>query len=170
MGKQRPATLLIGAGGIGMLVGSVVADLDLRPVLVVVAVGLGLAAWHRLRFGTGKLFVIGILAAASVLFSIADFGTGEPVWSSSEYTGAESVGIWTFIASGVVVLIGVVWSSVRERPAESPSLWSYVFGKGAPSASARRSSPRSRAGRAGNGRRWRAPTGPRSPAPPAHRR
>lgn len=150
MGKRRIATLVIVAGGVGLLVGSFLLakfpgsdtfdrdsaiplvwtkDGDFHLSLGLSLILLGLAAWHFLRFGLGKLVVVGLLAAGALLFSLGDFGTGEAVWSSDEYSGDELVGIWLFISSAAVVLIGVVWSSFSERPA-GVTFGSYFFSEG----------------------------------------
>ena len=139
MGKQRNATLTIVAGGVGLLVGRILLissppdptwanDGDLHLSLGLNLVLLGLAAWHLMRFGLGKLVVIGLLAAGALLTSLSDPGSGPPAWSRG-YSGDELVGIWLFTASAVGVLLGVLWSYISERPTGSPTLWSYFFGE-----------------------------------------
>jgi hypothetical protein len=149
MEKRRDATLVIVAGGFGLLVGRVLLakfpgsdmfggdvpipqvwtkDADLRLSLALNLVLLGLAGWHFIRFGLGKLLVIGLLAAGALQFTIVDFGDGDLVWSEG-YSGDELVGVWLIIASAVVVLLAVVWSFVGERPA-SVTFSSYFFSEG----------------------------------------
>lgn len=144
---------MIIAGGVGLLVGRILLakfpgsdmfdidaaippvwtkDGDLQLSLGLNLGLLGLAAWHFKRFGLGKLIAIGVMAALALLTSVFDPGAGEPVWSRPDYAGDEIAGIWLFISSAAVVLIGVLWSYSSERPAGSATLWSYFFGGGPP--------------------------------------
>lgn len=151
MRKRRVATVVIIAGGVGLLIGAILGakfpgsdtfdpdaaippvwtkDGDLQLSLALNLLLLGLADWHFRRFGLGKLVVIGLLAAVFLMTSVFDPGSGDPVWSRDGYSGDELVGIWLFIASAVAALIGVLWSYFSERPAGSKTLWQYLFGGG----------------------------------------
>lgn len=151
--EERPATLVMIAGGVGLLVGRFLLangpgrlrhprgsrlgdpwwthDSDLGLSLALGLILVGLAAWHFWRFGLGKLILIGLLAVGALMTSVGDPGSGPPVWRrEGYYSGDELVGIVLFIASAVVVLVGVVWSLVTEAPVGSKSLWSFLFGAG----------------------------------------
>jgi hypothetical protein len=123
MDEKRVASLVILAGGVGLVVGRmlfVVSRHDggdfwsVWTAFVYFSLGLsliliGLATWHFLRFGVGTLVATGLLAVVALLFTLNDFVDGDPVWSRG-YSEAELVGSWLIIASTVMVLIGVLWS------------------------------------------------------------
>jgi len=134
--RWRVATLVMAAGGAGMLVG--------RPLYVFSPPGpvwtsdaayplalilIGLAAWHFWRFGLGKLVTIGLLAAGGLQFTLFDVGAAPPAWERG-YSGVELVGIWLFCGSAGVVLLGVVWSYLIERPADNAPIGSHPFSDG----------------------------------------
>ncbi len=150
VGNRRLASLGIVAGGTGMLVGRLLLangpgsdsfgrdrpipppwydDPDLQLFLGFNLLLLGLAGWHLAKYGTGKLLVIIVIAALTMLVTLFDPADGEPVWSQG-HTGDELVGAWLSIASASVVLVAALWSSFRERPAGAKSLAQYVFGGG----------------------------------------
>lgn len=124
LGDLRIASVVMIAGGLGMLVGRPLAEFDPPgPVwtrdaafplaLILVA----LATWNFLEFGSRKLLAIGLLAAGGLLFTVYDVGAAPPVWDRG-YAGVELVGIWLFCASAVVVLLGALGSAVTECRAE----------------------------------------------------
>ena len=129
MWKRRPGTLLIGLGGIGLAVGSVLGGSSVRMGLVVAPIVVGIAAWHFQRFGPGKLLVLLPLTYVGVMASLFDPGSGPAAWDRG-FSDVQLVGAWLIGASGVVVLVGVVWSGLGERPAGTKTLRSYVFGRG----------------------------------------
>lgn len=125
MDERRVASLVIVAGGVGLVVGRMLfavsvpdRTFDLWSVwaaFVFASLGLslillGLATWHFLRFGVGTLVAIALLSVGALLFTLNDFVDGDPVWTRG-YSGVRLVGSWLIIASTVVVLIGVLWSA-----------------------------------------------------------
>jgi len=94
--------LMILAGGLGMVVGAVLAS-EAEPLAGVLVppslLLLGLAAWHLLRWGLGKLIAVGLLAVGGLWINLAD---------------SELVARWLMVASAAVVLLGVLWSFVVE--------------------------------------------------------
>jgi hypothetical protein len=127
VGRWRIATMVMIAGGAGMLIGRPLAEHNppgpvwtsdaAFPLGLVV---IGLATWNFVRFGPGKLVAIGLLAAGALQFTVYDVGAGPPVWDRG-YTGIELVGIWLFCISAVVVLLGAFTALLAERPVTSPS-------------------------------------------------
>jgi hypothetical protein len=133
MDRWRIGRLLVLAGGLGMLLGAVLAGVDEdahrdQPSDAIdflgtsseVAVWLsllvvGLAAWHFRAWGLGKLVVVGLVAAGSLWGTLGPdraYGTREPLWSQG-YGGVELVARWVVVASSAVALVGVLWSLVE---------------------------------------------------------
>lgn len=129
MGNQRVGTLLIGLGGFGLAVGSILGGSSVRMALIVAPLVVGLAVWHFRRFGLGKLLIVPPVTYVGVMASLFDPGSGPSAWDR-ELSNVQLVGVWLIGASGVAVLIGAVWSYFVERPAGSKTVWSYVFGAG----------------------------------------
>lgn len=118
----RIGRLVVLAGGLGILVGAVLAagvddsprgllDRSTTGSLALSSLLLGLAAWHFLAWGLGRLVAVGLMAAGALQFTLYDFGDGTPLWE--EFTGVELVAGWLVVVSAAVVLIGVVWSFVE---------------------------------------------------------
>lgn len=142
MGNLRRSTLLMVAGGLGLLLGRILLvssppdpawtkDGDRLIAYALTILLLGLVVWHQQRFGAGKLLLIAGLAAGAFLTAVLDPGDGPPVWSRS-YTGDELAGISIFIASAAIVLVGVAWSHRHDRPDDAGSFWSLLLDAGLP--------------------------------------
>ena len=129
MRKRRPGTLLIGLGGAGFAVGSLLGGDSVRMGLLVAPIVVGIAAWHFRRFGPGKLLVLLPLTYIGVTASLFDPGAGAAVWDR-DLSDTQLVGAWLIGASGVAVLVGVVWSSLAERPPGIKTLRAFAFGRG----------------------------------------
>ena len=132
MDRWRIGRLVIVAGGLGMVLGAILAGRDedahrgqpldaidflgrsseLGVVLSLLVVGL--SVWHVWRWRLAKLIVVGLLAAGALQFTVVDFAynTREPLWSQG-YDGVELVARWLVTASATVVLVGVLWSVVE---------------------------------------------------------
>ncbi len=81
MGKRRIASLVIVAGGAGLLVGGTLTQVNApwewygptsvygvgHLIQALNLILLGLAAWHFVRFGLGKLVTIGLLASGALV-------------------------------------------------------------------------------------------------------
>lgn len=136
MGKRRIASLVIVAGGAGLVVGRILfapsevwtIHLDLWFGWFYLWFGLslillGLATWHFLRFGVGTLIAIGVLAVGALLLTLNDFFDPDPFWSS-RYTADRLVGSWLIVASMVVILVGVLWSAGQHlTDVEATAAW-----------------------------------------------
>ncbi len=123
MRKQRVATPVIIAGGVGLLVGQTLTQVNapwywwgpdsvfglFHLFLLLNLILLALAAWHFVRFGLGKLVTIGLLATGALVTWLFE-------GPNAGYSGVELVGLWLVVASAAVVLIGVFWSNAAERP------------------------------------------------------
>lgn len=127
VGRWRIATMAMIAGGAGLLIGRPLAEFQgpgpvwtsdaAFPLALLV---IGLATWNLVRFRSGKLIAIGLLAAGALQFTVYDVGSAPPVWDRG-YAGVELVGIWLFCMSAVVVMLGAVGALLTERPVRSPS-------------------------------------------------
>ncbi len=120
---------MIGLGGIGLAVGSILGGSSARTALIVAPVVVGLAVWHFQRFGLGKLIVVLPLTYLGVMASLFDPGSGPAAWDRG-LSDVQLGGVWLIGTSGVVVLVGVVWSYFAERPAGTKTLWAFLFGRG----------------------------------------
>lgn len=128
MDRWRIGRLVILAGGLGMVLGAVLAGVDEdahrdqpgdaidflgRSSEVAVWLSLvvvGLAVWHFRAWGLGKLVVVGLVATGSVVFTLR--GDGDPLWDQG-FEGVELVARWVVVVSASVVLVGVLWSFVE---------------------------------------------------------
>lgn len=128
MGNQRPGTSLIGLGGMGLAVGSILGGSSVRMALVVAPVVVGIGAWHLRRFGLGKLLILLPVTYVGVVASLFDPGSGPAAWDRG-LSDVQLVGVWLIGASGAVVVVGVVWSYLGERPSGTATLRAFLAGR-----------------------------------------
>lgn len=135
MDERRAASLVMVAGGVGLVVGRALFAHRFGDGLWTIWAGyfwlnvgvslilLGLAIWHFRRFGIGKLAAIGVFAVVALLFTLNDFFDGDVVRFRSDSV-VVSIRIWLVIGSTAVVLVGVLWSAGQQlADVPAPAWW-----------------------------------------------
>lgn len=133
MDERRVASLVVIAGGVGLVVGRLLFAPEIDDLWNLWAsyfwasfglslILLGFAVWHFLRPGAGALAATGLAAGAAFLLTLNDFWDGDPIWSR-DYSAVRSVGSWLITASTVTVLIGVLWSAAQHITSGATAAW-----------------------------------------------